>query len=116
MCDLSNTMNGTHDDAIYDGDIPAAQATTEKEDDDSDELDDRYDDNVQCTDKEFCVLFGDSDYEEPGFEGFDWTVLTYLATIVVMFDNLYGIVVSMVSWRRYVDKQLKGVCRVQDLW
>ena len=37
-----------------------------------------YDDKVQCTDEEFRVLFGDSDNEEPGFEGFDGTVVTYL--------------------------------------
>ena len=70
-CGISNAMNGTQDDAIYEEDIPAAQATTEKEDDDDDELDGMYDDNVQCTDEEFRVLFGDSDNEEPGFQGFD---------------------------------------------
>ena len=62
-CGISNAMDGTQDDAFYDEDIPAAQATTEKEDDDDDELDGMYDDNVQCTDEEFRVLFGDSDNE-----------------------------------------------------
>ena len=38
-CGISNAMDGTQDDAIYDGDILAAQATTDK-DDDSDELND----------------------------------------------------------------------------
>ena len=61
-------MDGTQDDAIYDKDILAAQSTTEKEDDDDDELYGIYDDNVQCTDEKFCVLFGDSDNEEPGFD------------------------------------------------
>ena len=92
---ISNAMDGTQDDAIYDEDIPAAQATTDKEDDDSNELDDMYDNHMQCTEEEFHVLFGDSDNEEPGCEGFDWTVLTYLAIIIVMFDNLYGIVVYL---------------------
>ena len=65
-------MDGTQDDAIYDEDIPATQATTEKDDDD-DQLDDMYDDDnmyddVQCTDEEFRALFGDSDNEKPGFD------------------------------------------------
>ena len=68
-------MDGTQDDAIYDEDISAAQATTDKEDDDGDELDDMCDDNVQSTEEEFHVVFGDSDNEEPGFEGFDRTYL-----------------------------------------
>ena len=69
-CGISKAMDGTQNDAIYDKDIPATQAMSEKDDDD-DELDDMYDDNVQCTDEEFRALFGDSDNEEPGFEGLD---------------------------------------------
>ena len=68
-CGISNAMDGTQNDAIYDEAILATQATTEKDDED-DKLDDMYDD-MQCTDEEFRALFGDSDNEKPYFEGFD---------------------------------------------
>ena len=70
-CGISNAMDGKQDDATYDGDILAAQSTTDKEDDDGDELDymnDMYDDNVQSTEEKFRILFGDRDNEKPGYD------------------------------------------------